>query len=54
MTAQGLPVQPGDHIEITQPDRCTQYQVDTIEYYSEPSDMWIATLYRISQSFKAG
>lgn len=50
MTAQGAHVQPGDFIEITQPEYNAKYQVDHIEYYSEPSDMWIAVLHPISQT----
>lgn len=50
MTAQGSHIQPGDYIEITQPDQCATYQVDAIEYYSDPADMWIAVLHRLSNA----
>lgn len=50
MTAQGPHIRPGDYIEITQPDQWVTYQVDTIEYYSVPSDMWIAVLHRLSNA----
>ncbi|WP_299486694.1 hypothetical protein [Acaryochloris sp. IP29b_bin.137] len=51
MTAQGAAVQPGDFIEITQPEQNAKYQVDHIEYYSEPSDMWIAILHPIPHAY---
>lgn len=50
MTAQDSHIQPGDYIEITQPDQWATYQVDTIEYYSDPADMWIAVLHRLSNA----
>lgn len=48
MTAQGAPVQPGDYIEITQSQQCAKYQVDDVEYYCDPPDMWRAVLHGIS------
>ncbi|NJM67342.1 MAG: hypothetical protein HC851_17535 [Acaryochloris sp. RU_4_1] len=44
MTAQGPRVKLGDSIEIRQLERTSKYQVNDIEYYGEPSDMWIALL----------
>lgn len=47
ITAQGPRVKPGESIEIEQFGQYLTYQVDNIEYYTEPSDMWMAILHKI-------
>ena len=44
MTAQMSGVLPDDCIEINHQNGIEIYQVKEIEYYEEPSDMWIAKL----------
>lgn len=48
MTAQCTGVKLGDYIEIVQAKRSIKYQVEYIDYYSEPSDMWIGVLNKVS------
>ncbi|ABW27878.1 hypothetical protein AM1_2879 [Acaryochloris marina MBIC11017] len=48
MTAQSPAVRPGDYIEIASPDGPLKFQVDEIEYYSDPADMWMAQLYPLT------
>lgn len=47
MTSQGSRVMLGDYIEIVKSEHTDKYQVTEVEYYCEPSDMWIAVLHRI-------
>jgi len=44
MTAQCKGVKRGDWIILEDNGRSYRYQVEQIDYYSEPSDMWIALL----------
>ncbi|MCP6759809.1 MAG: hypothetical protein NHB32_13830 [Fischerella sp. CENA71] len=44
MTAQRKGVKRGDWIILENDSRFYQYQVEEIDYYSEPPDMWIALL----------
>jgi MioC protein len=44
MTAQCKGVKRGDWIILEDNGRSYRYQVERIDYYSEPSDMWIALL----------
>jgi MioC protein len=44
MTAQCKGVKCGDWIILEDDSRSYRYQVEEIDYYSEPSDMWIALL----------
>jgi len=46
MTAQGRGVKRGDYILLKMDQATVRYQVETIDYYSNPSDMWCATLTR--------
>lgn len=48
MTAQGPAVRPGDYIDIASSDGHLKFQVDKIEYYSDPADMWMAQLYPLA------
>ncbi|MBW4563737.1 MAG: hypothetical protein KME32_21845 [Mojavia pulchra JT2-VF2] len=47
MTGIGKGVQPLDYIILQQGGKSYRYQVEEIDYYSEPSDMWIALLKRV-------
>lgn len=47
MTAQGPRLRIGQSIEIEQSGQYLTYQVDNIEYYSKPSDMWMAVLHKV-------
>ncbi len=40
ITGQGRGIKPGDSIILD--DDAGKYQVEKIDYYSNPSDMWIA------------
>jgi hypothetical protein len=48
MTGQGKGIKPNDYIllQLESISRC--YQVEVIDYYSQPSDMWIALLKSIA------
>lgn len=46
MTAQGKGVAVGDFISLQNGAEVSHYQVEHIEYYSNPSDMWTAVLKR--------
>lgn len=48
MTAQSSAVRLGDYIEIASPDGPLKFQVNEIEYYSDPADMWMAQLYPLT------
>lgn len=49
MTAQGPRVRLGELIEIEQSGQYLTYQVHDIEYYSQPSDMWMAVLHKTNR-----
>lgn len=44
MTAQLSGVQSGDYIILSHDSHKRSYQVEEIDYYSEPADMWMALL----------
>jgi ribonucleotide reductase alpha subunit len=44
MTAYGKGIRRGDYIILQRGSQAKQYQVEEIDYYSDPSDMWIALL----------
>ncbi len=46
MTAQGKGVAVGDFISLQNGTEIYHYQVEQIDYYSNPSDMWTAVLKR--------
>ncbi|BAU67263.1 hypothetical protein STA3757_46740 [Stanieria sp. NIES-3757] len=50
MTGYGMGIKPGDHLLLTINNRVCQYRVQEIDYYANPSDMWIALLKQIIQS----
>ena len=47
MTSLQSGVRSGDCVQIYYPDKIITYRIQEIEYYSEPSDMWIAILLKI-------
>lgn len=47
MTSQQVGVRSGDFVQINHPDKMTTYQIEEIEYYAEPSDIWMAKLLHI-------
>jgi hypothetical protein len=44
MTGQGKRLKPGDYIVLQQGSAMEQYLIEKIDYYSNPSDIWIALL----------
>ena len=44
MTAQGKGVKPGDRIILKNNTFTETYRIEDVEYYSNPSDMWIGLL----------
>lgn len=46
MTAQGKGIAVGDFINLQHGAEIYHYQVEQIDYYSNPSDMWTAVLKR--------
>jgi len=49
MTGQGQGVKCGDYILLPDRSGSCRYQVDTIEYYSNPPNMWTALLQKCPQ-----
>lgn len=47
MTSLQAGAQLGDCVQIHHLDKTTTYQIQEIEYYTEPSDMWMARLLQI-------
>ncbi|MEH2323948.1 MAG: hypothetical protein V7K32_10305 [Nostoc sp.] len=48
MTGIGRGIKPCDRIILRQDCGSYQYQVEEIDYYSDPSDMWIALLKKLA------
>lgn len=48
MTGQGKGIKAGDYIMLSHDADADLYQVEEIDYYSEPSDMWIALLHKVT------
>ncbi|MEI2581633.1 hypothetical protein [Scytonema sp. PRP1] len=48
MTGQGKGIKRGDYIILCNGSQSCRYQVEEIDYYSEPPDMWIALLNDVS------
>ena len=44
MTGQGNNIRQGDYLWLKEDNKIIQYQVEAIDYYLEPPDMWIALL----------
>jgi hypothetical protein len=47
MTAQRQGVKHGDYIILQNATNCDRYQVEEIDYYSDPPDMWIALVKKV-------
>ncbi|NMG20010.1 hypothetical protein DP116_11290 [Brasilonema bromeliae SPC951] len=47
MTGQGTGIKRGDYIILCHSSRTCRYQVEDIDYYSEPPNMWIALLQEV-------
>ena len=47
MTGQGKGIEPGHQILIELQGISRRYEVEAIEYYASPSDLWIASLSEI-------
>ncbi|MHC5610202.1 MAG: hypothetical protein ACYTXA_04035 [Nostoc sp.] len=47
MTGVGKTIKPGDRIILRKGCEFYQYQVQEIDYYSNPSDMWMALLKQV-------
>ncbi|HBE16550.1 MAG TPA: hypothetical protein DEA78_22085 [Cyanobacteria bacterium UBA11159] len=47
MTGEGKGIQPGDYLILGDDYQSQQYQVDKINYYATPPDMWIALLKQV-------
>ena len=48
MTAQSKGVKPGDYIVLLIGSESWQYQVEEIDYYSNPRDMWMALIKKVT------
>jgi hypothetical protein len=48
MTGLGKGVSQGDHIMLQNEQNTQRYKIETVDYYSSPSDMWIALLSKVS------
>lgn len=47
MTSSGKGIKPGDYIILQYGCKHYRYQVEEIDYYADPSDMWIALLKQV-------
>lgn len=47
MTGFGKGIKPGDYIILQQGSEPARYQVEEIDYYSDPPDMWMALLKQV-------
>ncbi|MEO1378154.1 MAG: hypothetical protein AAFW70_28550, partial [Cyanobacteria bacterium J06635_10] len=47
MTARSTGVKLGDYIVLQIGSESKQYQVEQIDYYSNPSDMWMALIKKV-------
>lgn len=48
MTAQCQGVKRGDYIILRNGSNSHRYQVEKIDYYSQPPDMWVALLHKVT------
>jgi MioC protein len=48
MTGQGKDVHANEYIALRDGTKVEYYRVETIDYYSNPSDMWIALLSKVN------
>mgnify|MGYP000618772432 CR=1 FL=1 len=47
MTSCKAGVRKGDLVRINEGQEFSEYRVETIEFYSDPADMWIAKLHMV-------
>jgi MioC protein len=47
MTGFGKDIKPGDYLLLLICNKSDYYQIEEIDYYSDPSDMWIASLQKL-------
>lgn len=47
LTGQGSGIKRGDYLILSDGSHCHRYQVEEIDYYSNPPDMWVASLKKI-------
>ncbi|MBW4630358.1 MAG: hypothetical protein KME30_00180 [Iphinoe sp. HA4291-MV1] len=47
MTGQGRGIKRGDYIILCDGSNAIRYQIEEIDYYSDPPDMWIALLQEV-------
>jgi hypothetical protein len=47
MTGMGKGIKPDDYIILQHGSKSYRYQVEEIDYYSDPSDMWTALLKQV-------
>ena len=51
MTGQGKGIKPGDYILLPDGSGISRYQIEEIDYYSNPPDMWIGLLKQVQDCF---
>ncbi len=49
ITGTGKNIKPRDYIILQHNTQTYRYQIEEIDYYSDPSDMWIALLHQVDQ-----
>jgi MioC protein len=49
MTGQGQGINQGDYLILSSGSNTLRYQVESVDYYSNPPDMWIALLRQVSR-----
>lgn len=47
MTGIGKGIKPGDYLILQRDSELCRYQVEEIDYYSDPPDMWMALLKKV-------
>ncbi|MEO0853576.1 MAG: hypothetical protein AAFY15_08750 [Cyanobacteria bacterium J06648_11] len=52
ITSSGSKVRVGDRLTLPDGDRLRDYKVVAVDYYCNPSDMWIARVERVPESAK--
>jgi hypothetical protein len=44
MTAYGEGIKPGDYLLLTENSQIVRYQIEQIDYYADPPDLWVGLL----------
>lgn len=47
MTGQGRGVKPGDYLLLRMNGDTDRYEIEQVEYYASPADVWIAQLIKV-------